>query len=102
MDIKNEIDLAKFNNEFEENDIKNNKYQEKPIIYQEKLSPKLNQIEKIILAMRIVFEIILDKSIKGINPIPEIFDKDELVVGFIALCFFIGGLTLILGGIMKE
>jgi len=101
MEVNNNLDLAKFNREFEEKEKETIKYQPK----EDKIitkSPKLNKIEKIILAMRLVFEILLDRITKGVNPLPEILDKDELMVGLIALCIFVGGLTLLLGGIMKD
>jgi hypothetical protein len=103
METQNNLDLAKFNREFEEKEKERIKF--KPIDEPRidiKKSPKLNQIEKIILAMRLVFEILLDRITKGVNPLPEILDKEELTVGLIALCIFIGGLTLLLGGIMKD
>jgi hypothetical protein len=103
METQNNLDLAKFNREFEEKEKERIKF--KPIDEPRidiKKSPKLNQIEKIILAMRLVFEILLDRITKGVNPLPEILDKEELTVGLIALCIFIGALTLLLGGIMKD
>lgn len=99
---KNDLDLVKFNQEFEQKDTVNKKYKIKPDKIQERRSPKFSQIDKIILAMRLVFELLLDRLSQGQNPLPEILEKDELIVGLIALCFFIGGITLILGGIMVN
>lgn len=102
LQTKNDLDLVKFNQQFDEKDKEMKKYKIKPDKIQERRSVKFSQLDKIILAMRLVFELLLDRLTKGLNPLPEIFEKDELIIGTIALSFFLGGMTLILGGIMKD
>jgi len=99
---KNDLNIAKFNQEFEQKNKELAKYNIKPDKNYEKKSPKFSQIDKVILAMRLVFELLLERLTNGQNPLPEILDKDELIMGTIALCFFLGVITLILGGIMKN
>lgn len=99
---KKELDIVNFNKQFEESDIKNNKYQEKEYIIKDKPHPNKNNIDKIILKMRLAFDFLLNKLIKMENPIKEIINNEELLQGTIYFLFFIGSMTLILSGLMKE
>lgn len=99
MELKNkELDIIKFNQDFEAYDKNLKKYYEKPTI---KTIPHRNDIDFVILNMRMAFDFLLNKIINLENPFPEISQNNQLMRGAIFLSFFIGALTLILSGLMK-
>ena len=63
---------------------------------------KKTSIDNMILDMRASFDYLLLKLNKKENPVNDILNNDKLTIGTIYLLFFIGGLTLILSGLMKE
>lgn len=97
-----ELDIIKFNQEFENKDKEQQKYKEKNYFIQEKSHPKKSSIDKIILKMKVAFDFIINKLQNKENPIDYIFANEELLQGTIYLLFFIGGLTLLLSGLMKN
>ncbi|ADO67235.1 hypothetical protein crov202 [Cafeteria roenbergensis virus] len=97
-----ELDIIKFNKDFEENDKMLNKYQEKDYILNEKHAPQKFAIDKLILKMRLAFDFLLNKLENMESPINDLKNNEELLQGTIFLLFFIGGVTLLLSGLMKE
>ena len=98
-----EIDLVKFNRDFDKIDKSIEIYRpDKESKTQYVNSKSKYNIDETILKMRLAFDIILDKIIKKENPINEILSHNKLMEGTIMLLFFIGGLTLILSGLMKD
>lgn len=99
-----ELDLIKFNKEFEEKD-KENYFLNKPRPVIKKVDPNLldkNKIDYIIMDLRLAFDFILNSFINKKNPVPGIINNKKLSKGTIYLLFFIGGFTLLLSVIMKE
>lgn len=101
MAERKELDLIKFNQNFEEQD-KLNEFYEPRITQTTQYAPQKTSIDNIILDMRASFDYLLLKLNKKENPVNDILNNDKLTIGTIYLLFFIGGLTLILSGLMKE
>lgn len=101
---KKELDLAKFNKDFEDNDANNNHFIDNSydILDEVKPTPEINIIDENLLKMRLAFDFIIKEILDFNNPINDILDKKDLAHGTILLLFFIGGLTLILAGLMKK
>lgn len=97
-----ELDIIKFNKDFEENDKILDKYQEKEYILNKKSTPQKLAVDKLILKMRLAFDFFLNKLENMENPINDLKNNEELLQGTIFLLFFIGGVTLLLSGLMKE
>lgn len=102
MDSQNNFDLKIFNQEFDKKELENTKFKPNDFEIKQKHHPKLNDIEKIILAMRLAFEFSLQKILNNQNPLPDILSNSEMTVGLIALSIFIGGMTLLIAGLMKD
>ena len=101
MAERKELDLIKFNQNFEEQD-KLNEFYEPRITQTTQYAPQQTSIDNIILDMRASFDYLLLKLNKKENPVNDILNNDKLTIGTIYLLFFMGGLTLILSGLMKE
>ena len=101
MAERKELDLIKFNQDFEEQD-KLNEFYEPRTTQTIKYAPQKTSIDNIILDMRASFDYLVLKLNKKENPVNDILNNDKLTIGTIYLLFFIGGLTLILSGLMKE
>ena len=101
---KKELDIVKFNNQFEQYDISQQQQQEKKYktTTQQITNPKINTIDKNILKMRKAFDFILQKIEVLENPISDILTQEDLTQGTIMLCLFIGLLTMILAGLMQN
>ena len=101
---KKELDIVKFNQDFNDNDKQLKQFQENK--YQTTTNTisreEINPIEKNILKMRLAFDHIINKIEVLENPIQDITNDDELMQGTIILCLFVGLLTMILSGLMKE
>lgn len=99
-----EFDSVQFNKTFEQYDY-DNKNTFKESLYKQNISkdnhPMYNDIDQNILLMRLSFEHLILNVNKQTNPINSIIDNENLTKGTIYLLFFIGLLTLILGGLMK-
>ena len=104
MDSKKELDIVKFNKEFDYNSKK--QFEHHQLNYKTIIKPKknkdINSIDKNILKMRLSFDHIIQKIEFLENPITEITESKDLMEGTILLCFFIGLLTMILAGLMKQ
>ena len=99
---KQELDIIKFNKEFEENDLLNDKYKEKPPIKQVIPHSQKNNLDYMILKMRLAFDFILNKISNYKNPIDDILADEELTQGTIYLSLFLGVMTMILAGLFKS
>lgn len=100
-----ELDLVKFNRDFEKIDKSLDVF--KPSSNIRNKTKYVNEetkydIDETILKMRLAFDILLDRIIKKQNPINEILSNNKLMEGTIILLFFIGGLTLMLSGLMHD
>lgn len=99
--MSKEIDLKKFNKEFENKDKDRIKYREKVKFTNYKHS-QFSSLDENIHKMRISFDFITIKISRAENPFPIILDNEDLTLGTIYLLFFLGGLNLILSGLMKN
>ena len=101
---KKELDIVKFNDEFEQYDISNKKFQEKKYktLAKQKYNDNIEIIDKTILKMRLAFDFILNKVEFFENPIPEILQNEELTQGTIVLFIFVGLFTMLLSGLMLD
>lgn len=101
---KKELDIIKFNSQFDENDTKQQQFHEKKYNKTSKIKQRneIHLIDKNILKMRLAFDHIINKIELLQNPIIDITQNEELAQGTIMLSFFIGLMTLILAGLMKE
>lgn len=109
MQKNNTFDIVKFNNEFNSKELENSKQLNETNsleidtdIITSRMLPHKQPVEDIIIGMRDLFFIILDKLENKINPLPFIFASEQRQFCFSLFLIIFGALLLFLSTLMVS
>ena len=103
MQKDNTFNRVKFNNEFASREVEDNNNNKKTILIEDTeiiVLPHQQKIEDIIIEIRDLFFIIIDKLENKENPLPFIFASDQRTFCFSLFLIIFGSLLLFLSTLM--